>query len=274
MTFTVPFDLVALHRMAVSSGNPAVIDPIGAAMGGDLSQDAVGQLEAYIADLDGRDELEGSKAAAGWFDPAEPDELADLRAAKSVADFRHASLDAMDRLARLARGNATSGVVLFVRETGQPGRLVCLKLDPGSLTRTRLDHGARAAATAITIAKLEDVLPEPRDLKKGAVIPSPSGADVRVVDLTKTGDPAGYWVNFLGAISIRAAATASDLVTASIAALEREHVPSPRARELVAVRWEATATAPEPVGAEEFVRQLADEADVNPDSAWEHAKSA
>ncbi len=267
-------DLIALHRLTVARGTPATVGPIGATTASRVTADAVQQLEGYIADLDRRDELEGSAATAGWFDPAQPNELAALRSARSAADFEQASRDAMDRLARLARGNATSGVVLFVREAGSGGRLACFKLDPGPLTRTRVDPRARAADTALDIAKLQDVLPEPRDLKKGALIPSPSGADVRVVDLTKAGDPAGYWVGFLGTVSIRAASTASSLVAASIAALERENVPSPRARALVAARWEATASAPAPVTTHDFVRDLAQDASVDPARAWQHTTGA
>jgi hypothetical protein len=268
----VALDLIAVHRLIVAQGNPASVGPIGAAAAAQLSADAIEQIEGYVADLAGRDELEGSRATAGWFDPAEPNELAALRDAASVADFEQASGAAMSRLAGRARGNATSGVVLFVRQTDGP--LACLKLDPGPLTRTRVPPGADAAATALAVEKLEDVLPEPRDLKKGALIPSPSGADVRVVDLTKVGDPAGYWVDFLGAVSIRAAATASDLVVATIEALERDHVEPPRARALVATRWERTAAAPAPVPPEQFVRDVAADAQIDPQRAWDYAKGA
>jgi hypothetical protein len=274
MASTVALDLIALHRLTVARGNPATVGPIGAAPGSRLPADAIEQIEGYIGNLDRRDELEGSRAVAGWFDPAEPDELGALRAATSVAEFERASLGAMNRLARLARGNATSGVVLFIREGGVGGRLVCLKLDPGPLTRTRIDPGAQAAATAFDVARLRDVLPEPRDLKKGAVLPSPGGADVRVVDLTKAGDPAGYWVDFLGAVGIRAADTASNLVTASVRALELEQVPPPRARELVARHWTSTTTATAPVTADAFVRDLARDAGVDATRTWGHVTEA
>jgi hypothetical protein len=268
----VSLDLIALHRLTVAPGSSANVEHIGAMAGDGLSAEAADQLAGYVADLDARDELEGTRATAGYFNPAQPNELAALRRAGSAAEFEQASRSAMRRLAPLTRGNATSGVVLFLREAG--GRLVCLKLDPGPLTRTRVDRHAQAAATAFEIANLEDVLPEPRDLKKGALLPSPTGADVRVVDLTKTGDPAGYWVDFLGVVSIRATATASDLVVASIQALETENVSPPRARALVATRWEATTRAPRPVTTDEFVRELAREADVDETRAWQHAIAA
>jgi hypothetical protein len=268
----VAIDLIALHRLTVAAGNPANVEPIGALAGNGLSPDATDQLEGYVADLDGRNELEGSRATAGYFDPSQPNELAALRGATSAAEFEQASLAAMQRLAQRTRANATSGVLLFLRDGH--GRLVCLKLDPGPLTRTRIDRHAQAAATALDVAKLEDVLPEPRELKKGAVIPSPSGADVRVVDLVKPGDAAGYWVDFLGVSSIRASVTATDLVDASIAALERQDVAPPLARALVATRWEATTQAPAPVPTGEFVRDLARDAGVDATRAWQDATAA
>jgi hypothetical protein len=153
-------------------------------------------------------------------------------------------------------------------------RLVCMKLDPGPMTRTRIERGARAVTTALDVARLEDVLPEPSELKKGAVIPSPSGADVRVVDLVKRGDAAGYWVDFLGVASIRASDTAINLHDASLAALEREQVKPQRALEIVAMRWDAAIEAPAPVPADEFVRDVAREAGVDAARAWQHATEA
>jgi hypothetical protein len=272
MPSRVAIDLIALHRLTVAPGNPADVEPIGAFSGDRLAQDTIDQLAAYVADLDARDELEGSRATAGYFNPAQPNELAALRAAASGAAFEQASLAAMQRLAQRTRANATSGVVLFLRD--DDGRLACLKLDPGPLTRTRIDRNAQAAARALDVARLEDVLPEPRELKKGAVIPSPSGADVRVVDLVKAGDAAGYWVDFLGVSSIRASVTATNLHDASLAALEREQVEPRRARELVAERWEAATQAPAPVPADEFVRELARDAGVDGARAWQHATEA
>lgn len=262
--------LIALHQLTVGNGSPTRAEPIGATSADELPSDTVAQLGGYVADLERRDELEGSRATAGWFDPSEPGELRALRDAGGVAAFDAASRGAMARLADKVRGNASSGVVLFLG--GEDGRLACFKLDPGRRTLTRVQPGAHSAAGALDVATLEDVLPEPRDLKKGALLPSPSGADVRVVDLTKTGDPAGYWVQFLGATSIRAAVTAERLVTASIAALEAEDVPSPRARELVATRWQAVVQAPAPVAPRAFVDGLSEDAGLDAGAVWDHAR--
>lgn len=265
-------ELIALHRLTVTPGQPGSVGRIGAATAAQLSQDALDQLERYVSDLDGRDELAGAKATAGWFDPAQPTEIANLRRARTAADFDQASRDAMARLARIAPGNASSGVVLFVREAGAQGKLACLKLNPGRLTRTRVDTTAAAASAALDVARLDDVLPEPRDLRKGALFPSPSGADMRVVDLTTTGDPAGYWVSFLGVKSIRATATASGLATAAVTALESQRVSAARARELVSEQWDAAANAVAPMPPETFVRQVATAAGVDASSAWNDAR--
>jgi hypothetical protein len=265
-------ELIAVHRLDVAPGSPANVAPIGVAKAAGLSPDAIEQLDGYVANLGQRDELLGKAATAGYFNPAQPNELAALRGAASAAEFEHASLAAMQRLAQRIRANATSGVILFLRD--EDARLVCMKLDPGPMTRTRIEPGARAVRTAFDVAKLEDVLPEPSDLKKGAVIPSPTGADVRVVDLVKRGDAAGYWVDFLGVASIRASDTAINLHDASLAALEREQVQPRRALEIVAQRWEAAIEAPAPVGADEFVRDVAREAGVDAARAWQHATEA
>ena len=266
------FELIALHRLTVARGNDATVQPIGAADVSQLSLDAVDLLEAYVADLVARDEALGSRATSGWFDPDEPPEITALREARDLAAFEDASLEAMGRLATLARGNASSGVVLFL--SGGDGRLACFKLDPETLTRARIDPRAQRAAAAIGTAQLEDVLPEPRDVKKGALLPSPSGADARVVDHARPGDPAGYWVQFLGVAAIRATAVATSLMTEAEAALRRENVPAHRARALLTDRMEATAKGGEAVAPERFVRDLARDAGVDDAAAWEHVRGA
>jgi biotin carboxyl carrier protein len=272
MPSSVALDLIALHRLTVAAGQPADVEHIGAATADRLPPDTVEQLATYVANLDRRDELHARGAMAGYFDPAEPSELSALRGAASEDGFEQASRAAMQRLAGRIRANATSGVILFLRDGDS--RLVCLKLDPGPVTHTRVDSSAQAPALALDVATLQDVLPPPGDLKKGAMIPSPSGADVRVVDVVKGNDAAGYWVDFLGVSPIRASVIATNLHDASLVALEREQVEPERALALVAERWDAAIAAQEPVPASDFVRAVAQDARVDEARAWQHATEA
>jgi hypothetical protein len=264
-------DLIALHRLTVRSGQAARTDAVGALNASSLPTDTVDQLDAYVRNVEERDETAG-RASAGWYDPAQPAELKALLAATNASQFGTASGQAMMRLAATVRGNASDGVVLFLRIVGSPNRVACFKLDPERVTRTQVVPGARGLSTALAVQHLANTLPEPRDLKKGALFPSPSGADVRVIDLT-TAEVAGYWVRFLGVVSVQASATAKALFDATVTALQGDGVAVPAARRAVSEEWGGAGRAGVPAP-EVFVRAAASRTRADPARTWSAVRQA
>ncbi|HLI56679.1 MAG TPA: hypothetical protein VKY26_06535 [Actinomycetota bacterium] len=95
---------------------------------------------------------------------------------------------------------AKSGLVVFIRDAADDGNttLLCLKMLLSQESFTRFLEAAEAA-DAITVDDITNILPSPEELKKGALIPHPTGtADLRVVD-EQMRDAAEYWMRFLGA---------------------------------------------------------------------------
>lgn len=266
-------EVIAAHQLEVpekETEGEVSVSHVGAAPVARLRADAVGGLVDYVASLDDRDEIVG-KAQAAWWDSAKPSELDELETC-AVGAFDEASRAAMDRLRSNTPRSAASGVVLFLRGKRDGGKpfLALLKMSPAAVSHKQF-HPGSSAPSAITIENLQDVLPEPGDLRKAAVLPNPSGAPVRVVDLQGP-DPAGYWLRFLGvAERPRQKAVAGKLTESAVSALESEGVEQQEARVIVATSLAAAAEDRKPVEPRKFLDGVAAKANKDPQEVWDHA---
>jgi hypothetical protein len=247
---------------------------VGAVRRAALNVDAVSRIETYVADLDAREEALG-KAVSAWWENDQPTVLRTLETCALEA-FEAAALDGMGRLQAATPGTAASGVIVFVRGHRDDGAnaLALFKMAPHAVTHAQFHPDAQPAA-AITVEELADVLPEPNELAKAAIMPHPLGeAPLRVVDVTTGGEPAGYWLKFLGAQQPpKQPKLGRMLVDASQAALESAGMSPDSVRAAVAERLEAVAAAGEPVAPRAFVEALAQEAHQAPDEIWEQAQA-
>lgn len=263
-------EVIAAHRLDVPQKGSASVRYVGAAPAAQLQADTVSRLGAYIASLDERDEIVG-RAKPAWWDSAKPAELEKLEEC-TVTEFDAASREAMERLRSVTPGTASSGVVLFLRGRRDGGErfVAVLKMSPAPVSHTQFNP-ATTASQAITVTNLQNVLPEPTDLRKAAVIPNPSGPPLRVVDLQAI-DRADYWLRFLGAVDRpRQKAVAEMLVGAAVGALEDQGVERQAARALVATRLERAAKEEDPVAPRAFLDGVATQAEKDPQSIWLHA---
>lgn len=263
------FAFVALHRLTVRPGATTSVARLLVAPGSLLPARTVTALERYVSELEQRDELSGA-ASPGYFAAVKPPEITLMENATTAAQFDAATGAAVARLAAIAPTTASSGVVLFLQITG--GRLACFKLDPSAVTRTLVKP---ATPMALSVETLQNALPEPGEMKKGALFPSPTGADARVVDKTMPGT-ADYWNSFLGLATVRRKVVAAHLLTASADALVQLGLSPGAARAAAAAEWDNLAALPSgtPTVPQQFVTAVATAAQVNPTAAWTHAQTA
>lgn len=264
-------EALAIHRLEVAGS--VSVAPIGSVRRGALNGRALTRLEGYVSDLDAREEVLG-KAVSAWWESTQPSELGALATA-SGEQFERASLDAMSRLRDVTPTTAASGVIVFLRGTQDDGQraLAMFKMATRAVTHAQFHPGARPA-DAITVEELANVLPEPNELAKAAITPHPDGeADLRVVDVVTRGEPAGYWLKFLGAQQPpKQPVLGRMLVSASEAVLEAAGIDPDEARAAVAERLQAAVVADQPVVPQEFVEQLAVETKLPPGDVWQQAQ--
>ncbi len=268
-------EALALHRLIIDPP-PARVDPIGAADVGAMNPVAVRSLMSNFQEIIKRQESLGQAQSAWWVStpPEPPDEIKRLMMA-NLREFDQASKQAMDRLCLAAPGAARGGLVLFLRQRsdGDATTLLCLKMELQERKLTRFKE-AVSAAQAITVDDITNILPEPSELKKAALIPHPLGtADLRVVD-EQLPDPAGYWLDFLGA---RARPKEPDIVRATAVATWKALQPlvgDAKASEALGQELQAVAAAPEPQGPRAFVDRVAERVEIPKEDLWQRVVQA
>jgi hypothetical protein len=270
MTFSL--DVLAVHRLEVGQAARAV--PIGTAQRHELDPRAIDRIERYVADLDAREEALG-KAVPAWWEGTQPREFQTLDACP-VEGFDQASVAVMTRLQAVTPATAASGVMIFARGTRQVGNsaLAIFKMAPRPISHTQFNPEAQAAA-AITVAQLQNVLPEPKDLAKAAIAPHPLGAaPLRVVDVRTAEEPADYWLRFLGAQQPpKQPQLGRLLLDTSRTVLEEAGVSHAQAQSLVARELEAKQQAGRPLQPQVFIEQLARQANQPPAAIWNAAET-
>jgi hypothetical protein len=188
----------ALHRLDVDQ--TATFTAIGALNPAALANNARDRLLSYVTNLEERSEFDGRAASAWWDGAGPPTVFSDLVACPS-ADFERGTTAAMQRLVDEAKGNASSGLVAFIRyDDGTPAAssaLACFKLDLTELHDVQFQRNAPAASALVEL-DFADILPQASKLQKAALIPDPSGNHLRVVDVQAPA-AAQYWMRFLGA---------------------------------------------------------------------------
>jgi len=193
-------EVFAVHRLEIDDSGAKQVVPVGGALGTQLPADARERLEAYAENLHGRDEATDANAVSAWFNPGAPSEIADLLRCEAT-DFDARTRAAMTQLRdRTPASTRSAGLVLFLRGSalGRP-TVGIFKLALTNVEHTRFDRTAGSAELAIAVERIADVLPPPGETKKAALIPTPAASDLRVLDVQLGGDPAGYWLAFLGA---------------------------------------------------------------------------
>jgi hypothetical protein len=262
MQFTL--ELLAAHKLNVAEA--VTVAPIGTAYHAQLTQQALERIDRYVQDMDERDEGTG-KASALWWQMSEPIELQTLRTCPS-SEFDVASFALMQRLQAVTPGTATSGVMIFVRGTRDDGgvTLAAFKMALKAVEYTMFDPNA-SAAEAITVRQLENVLPEPKDLAKAALVPHPAAVgDLRVVDVNTPIEPAGYWLKFLGAEPTPSQPQVKKLVyEAGQRSLEQAGVAAGHAQDAIAQELQA---AQAPLRPRSFLEAVAQRAGASPTAVW------
>jgi nucleoid associated protein NdpA len=266
-------EYIAAHRLEVPQEGDVAVLHVGAAEAAAFHADAVAELSGYVDYLDRLDDVVG-RAQPAWWSNEMPAELSQLESCASADDFDAATREAMARLQTNTPRTASSGVVLFLRgerDDGQ-GFTGVLKMSPVAVDHAQYNPG-RGPSEAITVAHLQNVLPNPSDLRKAAVMPNPAGLPLRVIDL-QVREPASYWLGFLGAaVAPRPKRTAKALFDTTVSALVDQDVEPADARLLVAAGVEEAARAEEPVAPRQFVEEVATQAEKEPARAWSHAVS-
>jgi hypothetical protein len=268
----VPFSLevFAVHLLEIGGSPPVVAR--GSASRSELPAEAIERIERYVADIDARDEGLGN-AVSVWWEGRQPAELAALGTCLA-GDFGDAALDAVARLSGLAPATAASGVIVFVRgvRDGGTGAVAIFKMAPHALEVTQFDPAA-APADAITKEQLVNILPEPKELAKAAITPSPSTtAPLRVVDRVTRDEPADYWLRFLGAQQLpRQPRLVRMLLEAGQGALEAAGVEQHAAREVMARQVGALASQEAPIEPRVFLDRVAADAGRSTADLWQAA---
>lgn len=264
--------VLAIHRLDVAPAPVAV--PIGVAERPALSQRAAERIEGYVTDLQAREEALGKAVPAWWESTQPPQQLARLMTCP-VTDFEAASLDGMNRLVAATPGTASTGVIVFVRGSREDGAdtLAIFKMAPHDVTHTQF-HPDTQAAQAITVEEITNVLPEPNELAKAAITPHPlDEAPLRVVDTTRGGEPAGYWLKFLGAQQPpKQPKVGQMLVEVSETALAAAGLDPDAVRGIVANQLEAVVAAGQPVEPRTFLDGIARAANQPLDQVWGQAQ--
>jgi hypothetical protein len=269
MTFTL--QAVATHELAFDRGTKQ-LRRIGALGLDGIDARVREALVGYLAGLEERSETDG-RAAAAWWSAGAPDEIAALRDC-SLAEFEAVTGRAMQRLFDATPGSASEGLLLFIRALRDGGDPVlgCLKLTLEELHRMRFS-GAGDPARAIQPADLENVLPEPKQVLKAAMVPNPSGAsDLRVVD-DQLRDTANYWLRFLGAAPRPAEVdmTRMTAVAVEAALAEEPGIDPEQAARLVAKRLHEVGEGAVLVAPRDFVNAVATDASVDRQALWSSA---
>lgn len=263
-------DYIAAHRLDVPREGDIVVAHVGAAEADDFHHDAVAELSGYVDYLDRIDDAVG-RAQPAWWDNEMPAELEQLESCSSVADFDAATRGAMARLRTSTPRTASSGVVLFLRGERDGGQdfVALLKMSPAVVDHALFNPEA-LPSDAITVAHLENVLPKPRDLRKAAVLPNPTGPPLRVIDF-QVRELASYWLSFLGAaVGPRPKEVAKALAETAVSALVDQDVKPVDARQAVAAGIEEAGAAEGPVAPRQFVEEIARRASTEPKRAWSH----
>lgn len=263
---------IAAHRLEVPQEGDISVAFVGAAEASTFHRDAVTELSSYVDYLDRIDDAVGRAQPAWWNDGGMPAELSDLGSCTSVADFDTATRGAMARLQAGTPRTASSGILLFLRGERDGGQdfVALLKMSPTTVDHAMFNPEA-PPSDAITVAHLENVLPKPRDLRKAAVLPNPTGPPLRVVDL-QVRELASYWLNFLGAATgPRPKEVAKALAETAVSALVDQEVAPADAREAVAAGIEEAGAAEDPVVPQQFVEDVARRARAEPERAWSQA---
>jgi len=251
-------DVVAMHRLNITAGK-ANASYVGATQVVTMPAKATEYLAEYVTGMRERSEAQGRAQSAWWFSGSMPDILRELMTC-DASKFDEASRNAILELARQAPGNAQPGLVVFLRVAGQSQgpSLLCLKMGLVQLSLTRFQEMVDVAQ-AITVEELRNVLPKPKELKKGALIPHPErAADLRVVD-EQMDDAADYWLRFLGARTGPKEPELANLTVSLLAdAVQDTKVSTPRI--LVAEQLAEVAGGPEAVPVREIIRRTAEAA--------------
>lgn len=189
----------AVHRLRIDANGKTVV-PVGSAAPATLAADARERIERYVDDLHDRDEAVDRAVSAWWSDGASPAHIEATRSC-APADFNHATRRAVELLSDgTPRDPRSAGIVVFLRgHFGDGAALGIVKLPLLEIEHTRFHRRAGDAGHAISVDHVVDVLPDPADMNKAALLPNPGGAPLRVIDMQIAGDPAGYWLRFLGA---------------------------------------------------------------------------
>lgn len=258
---------IAVHRLI--AGPPAKAQYIGAAQPDKLEPLAAERVRTYVNNLANRREGQGRSQAAWWLDSC-PAHIAKLLSC-NVADFDTATRAALDALVATAKGkHPQSGVIMFVRSRdGETASLLCLKMLLGKEQLARFKD-AVAADRAIHVEDIDNVLPLATDLKKAALIPHPEGdADLRVVD-EQMDEPAGYWLEFLGARARRKEPeTAKLTIATTVDVLRDQGIAETDVGKSVGESLKETIAGGKPETPEKVVRRIAKKAGVPPSTVWQ-----
>lgn len=263
-------EIYGIHKLIVDDDDASIsVEHIGTAKGAELPSRLVEVLDTFFQTMIDRQEALGKAQAGWWLDDAAPAEIQSLIDCE-VEDFDEATRAAMKRLVTSTPGTADGGVVIFVRTLdGKNRQLLCLKLVLSDLSIERLTN-ALSAASAIAVEDIENVLPKPEHLRKGALIPHPGGAaDLKVVD-EQTRGPKGtadYWLRFLGARSGIKEPDVGRLVAAvAVPVLEDHGVED--APSVVGSELRKIAAAEKPTSVRRFVKDIAKIADKPEAEVW------
>ena len=250
----------------------------------DVGQLDVGKLDPavrdhladYLDELDELSELDG-KAAPGWWKtngkpPAELDTLATC----PLGGFAAAADSAMARLVLASPGNASDGLLMFVRAhaNGGTAAFACLKLKFTAIEDLWYT-GKANPQDAIDQLRFNDVLPKPKEVRKAAVSPNPSGTgDLRVVD-NQLQDPADYWLDFLGAAArpTEKKMTKTAAAALTVALSKAAQMPPHAAAGLVSTELDKISAGGQAVKPATVTNNLAAVKNIDPGALWAAAKT-
>ena len=268
-------EAVAMHEIARENGaQQARLREIGAMDLEALDERVREALAKYVGGLELRDETTG-RAVAAWWDGGAPAELGGLRTA-APDDFGAAARAATQRLVDISPGQASDGLMLFVRaRRDEAGPVVaCLKLELEELHRMRFaGAGGGDPTAAIVPHDIDDLLPEAAKVLKAAMVPNPTGAsDLRVVD-DQLRDPASYWLRFLGAAPRPGEVDMTKSATAAVvsALTERTQWQPEQAAAVIAAELHELGTGADAIAPRRFVDAVATRAGVDEAGLWADA---
>ncbi len=250
-------EVVTLHRLLVENGK-ASAEFVGSVSEPSPDSALASRIGGYGENLADRNEAAG-RAQSAWWVESQPEHVGRLLTC-SRDEFTEASASAVKELVKATKPTSKSGLVVMTRTSAasgdSPAVVIVLKLVLGKEELTRFEEHV-AAEQAITDETITNVLPRPKDLQKGALIPHPTGAaDARVVD-EQLQEPAGYWLDFLG-LSARPKDPALAKLTAAAAREVLEERIGSQAGTVIAQQLSSLADQPQPVGADTFLEGVAE----------------